>query len=202
VKRFSRLAAALAATLGVIAIAHADDLADVRQELESLRSKIEQIDADISDTAHGNAELKDQADAYAAKVQANTATGQELKERGQQLAARKTQLDAEHDAAEQMCHKTTATAEEYKAALSQCENAGQSYQQHADSYRDDQQRLATDYAAYNAASKDLQAQYKDIEQKRQDVLARRDSLHNTREETLNRFNEARDRLIVLQSKPK
>jgi chromosome segregation ATPase len=73
---------------------------------------------------------------------------------------------------------------------------------HADAYRDDQQHLATDYAAYNAASKDLQAQYKDIEQKRQDLLARRDSLHNTREETLNRFNEVRDRLVALQSKPK
>jgi chromosome segregation ATPase len=202
VRRFSRLAAALAATIGVIVVARADDVADLRQELESLRSKIEQIDADITDTAHGNAGLKDQSDAYAAKVQANTATGQELKERGQQLAARKAQLDTEHDAAEQTCHKATATTEEYKAALAQCETAGQSYKQHADAYRDDQQRLATDYAAYNAASKDLQAQYKDIEQKREDVLARRDALHNTRQETLNRFNEVRDRLIALQSKPK
>lgn len=202
VKRFSRLAAALAATLGIIAIAHADEVADLRQELDSLRSKIEQIDADITDTARGNAELKDQADAYAPKVQANTATGQELKERSQQLTARKTQLDTEHDAADQTCHKTTATADEYKAALAQCEKVRQAYQQHTDGYRDDQQRLATDYAAYNAASKDLQSQYKDIEQKRQDLLARRDSLHNTREETLNRFNEVRDRLVALQSKPK
>ena len=73
------LALALALSLGVGAAAHADDAASLRQELDSLRSKIEQIDADITDTGRGSAALKDESDAYcAAKVQTNTATGQEL----------------------------------------------------------------------------------------------------------------------------
>jgi chromosome segregation ATPase len=101
-----------------------------------------------------------------------------------------------------MCHKTTATTKEYEAAVAECEKVSHAYQQHADSYRAEQQRFAKDQAAYETATRDLKAQYEDIEQKRHEVLSRQTSLHETRQETLNRFNEVRDHLVALQSSRK
>ena len=184
--------------MGLAATARAEDAASLRQELDTLNHKIEQIDADITATTKGSTEVKDEADAYAGNVKANTAAGDQLKQRSQQLATRREQLDAEHTAAEQACHKTTTTTQEYEAALAQCEKTRQAYQQHADAYRTDQQHLSDDLAAYHAASQKLQADYKDIEQKRQAVLARQASLHDLRQQTLAQFNETRDRLTALQ----
>jgi chromosome segregation ATPase len=198
----SRLAIALVLTLGVATAARAENAASLRQELDALNSKIEQIDADITGTAQGNTEIKGESDAYAADTKANTATGDELKQRGQQLATRREQLDNEHAAAEQLCRKTTATPQEYEAALAQCEKARQAYQQHADAYRADEQHLADDLAAYQSAAQKLQAEYKEIERKRQDLLARQASLQDKRQRALNQFNELRDRLVALQPGPK
>jgi chromosome segregation ATPase len=187
--------------LGVATAARAEDAASLRQELDALNGKIEQIDADITGTAQGNTDIKNEADAYAADKKANTAAGDALKQRSQQLAARREQLDTEHAATEQTCRKTTATTQEYEAALAQCEKARQAYQQHADAYRADEQHLADDLAAYQSAAQKLQAEYKDIEQKRQDLLARQASLQDKRQQALNQFNELRDRLVTLQSGP-
>jgi len=195
------LAAALTVVSGLAAAARADDAASLRQELDTLNSQIERIDANITDTAKGNAALKSESDAYAAKAKADAASGDALKQRSQQLTARRKQLDDEHAAAEQTCHKTTATPQEYQAALAACEKASQAYSRDADAYRADQQRLADDLAAYHTATQDLQAEYKDIEQKRHDILAHQAALNETRQETLNRFNEIRDRLTALQPAP-
>jgi chromosome segregation ATPase len=197
-----RLAAASALVFCVAAPAYADDAASLRQQLDALTGKIAQIDADIAGTAHGIAEVNDESATYAASLKASTATGEELKQRSQQLATRRAELDNERDAAEQTCRKTTATAQEYQAALAQCEAARQTYQQNLDSYSTDQRRLADDLATYDAASRKLQAEYKDIEQKRRGVLARQASLEDTRQQMLDQFNEIRDRLIALQSNPK
>jgi chromosome segregation ATPase len=198
----SRLAAVLVLTLGVGATARAEDAASLRQELDALNSKIEQIDANITGTAQGNTEIKSESNAYAADMKANTAACDALKLRGQQLATREKELDTEHAAAEQACRKTTATTEEYQAALAQCEKARQAYQQHADAYRADEQHLADDLAAYQSAAQKLQTEYKDIEQKRQDLLGHQASLQDERQQMLNQFNEVRDRLVALQSGPK
>lgn len=198
---FAMLAMALA-TLSVAAGARADDIASLRQELDGLKSKIEQIDADINATGQGSSEIKQETDAYAAKVTANTGTGEALKQRAQQLAATKAHLDGEHAAAQQLCHKKTATTKEYEAALAECEKVGHAYQQHADAYRVEQRHFADDYAAYNAATAELKTAYQDIEQKRHDVLSRQASLHESRQETLHRFNEVRDRLVALQASRK
>ncbi|HWB52469.1 MAG TPA: hypothetical protein VG651_25420 [Stellaceae bacterium] len=195
---FSALALGLTVLLAA-SPGRAADVAGLRQELDALRSKIEQIDADITVAAQGDTALKDEADAYAAKVKTNAAAGEALKQRAEKLAAGKGQLDTEHAAAEEMCHKTTATTKEYEAALAACEKASRAYQQHADSYRAEQQHFADDYAAYKTATANLKAQYQDIEQKRRDVLSRQASLHETRQETLNRFNDVRDHLVALQS---
>lgn len=188
--------------LCVTANARADDIASLRLELDALKSKIEQIDADINATDQGSAEIKEATDAYAAKVKANVSTGEALKQRAQQLAATKAHLDTEHAAARQTCHKTTATTKEYEAALAECQKAGNAYQQHADGYRAEQQHFTDDYAAYNTATAELKNQYESIEQKRQEVLSRQASLHETRQETLSRFNEIRDRLMALQASGK
>jgi chromosome segregation ATPase len=198
---FPTLAMALT-MLMVTTSARADDVASLRQELDALKSKIEQIDGDINATDPGSAEIKEATDAYAAKVKANVSAGEALKQRAQQLAATKARLDTEHAAAEQMCHKTTATTKEYEAALVECEKVGKAYQQHADAYRAEQQHFTDDYAAYNAATAELKTQYEDIEQKRKNVLSRQASLHETRQETLTRFNEVRDRLMALQASGK
>jgi len=198
VRRFVGSALALTLMLGTVASARADDHASLQKELETLRSKIEQIDRQITETAQGSSAIKDEADAYTAKVKANTAVGAALKEHGQQLASRLAQLDTEHAAAEQACHKTTATTQEYEAALAECEKARKAYQQHADEYRAEQQRLSADDTAYHNTAKDLLAEYKDIEKKRQDLLAQQASLHTEREDTLSRFNQVRDRLTALQ----
>jgi chromosome segregation ATPase len=190
---------ALVLTLGVVVAARADDAASLRQELDALNSKIEQIDADITGTTQGNTEIKNESDAYAANVKANTAAGDELKQRSQQLATRKGQLDTEHAAAEQICRKTTATTQEYQAALAQCEKARQAYLQNVEAYRADEQHLADDLAAYQSAAQKLQVEYKDIEQKRQDLLARQASLQDKRQQAMNQFNEVRDRLVASQS---
>lgn len=200
-QRLTGLIAALAVAFFSIAGALADDAAGLRQELDTLRSKIEQIDAEIADTARGNEAIKANADAYAAKMKTNAASDEALKQRGQQLASRKEQLDTERAATEQACHKTTATPQEYQVALAHCEKASQTYQQNVDAYRAEQQRFAADYGAYTAAAKDLQAQYKDIEQKRQDLSARQTALRDTRQGVLDRFNEVRDRVTALQSSP-
>ena len=197
-----RLATALALTLCVAGPACADEAASLRQELAALNNKIEQIDADITAAAtRGSAEIKDASDAYAAAMAANTAAGQELKQRSQELATRRQQLDTERAATEQSCRKTSATPQEYEATLAQCEKARQTYGQHADAYRTDEQHLADDVAAYHSATQKLQAQYKDVEQKRQDVLARQASLRDMRQQALNQFNEIRDRLSAPPSGP-
>jgi chromosome segregation ATPase len=185
-------------TVGATVMARADDAASLREQLDSLRSKIEQFDTALTDTDKDSATLKQEADDYAAEVKASDATGDELKQRSQQLTMQAKQLETERATTEQLCHKTSATTEEYQAALAQCDKARQAYQQHTDAYRAEQQRLATDSGAYAAAAKELQASYKDIEQKRQDVLAKQASLQNARQQTLDRFNAVRDRLNALQ----
>jgi len=185
-------------TLGIATAARAEDAAGLRQQLDALNGKIEQIDADITGTAQGNTEIKTEADTYAVDMKANAAIGDSLKQRSQQLAARRDQLDTEHNAAEQLCRKTTATTQEYDAVVAQCEKARQAYQQHADVFRSDEQHLAGDLATYQSAAQKLQAEYKDIEQKRQDLLARRASLQDKRQQALNQFVELRDRLVALQ----
>ena len=197
----SRLALTLVLVLGAAATARAEDAANLRQQLDALNSKIERIDADMSGTTQGNTEIKTEADAYAADVKANGATGDDLKQRSQQLAARRAELDSEHTATGQTCSKKTETTEEYQAALASCEKARQAYQQHADAYRADEQHLADDLAAYQSAAQKLQAEYKDIEQKRQDLLAQQASLKDERQQTLSQFNALRDRLVALQPGP-
>jgi chromosome segregation ATPase len=194
VQRPVRLVIALVLTLGVVALARADDDASQRQELETLRGKIEQLDAALTDTDKASTALKEEADDYAAKVAANAATGEAIKQRGQQLTARGAELADEHTNAEKLCMKTTATTEEYQAVLAQCDKARQAYQQHADGYRADQQHLTADYAAYNAAAKELQARYQDIDKKRQDIVAKQASLKDARQQTLAQFDALRDRL--------
>jgi chromosome segregation ATPase len=197
--RLLGLTLALTVAFGVVAMARADDAASLRQQLDTLRSKLEQIDASLTDTDKESAALKQEADDYAAKLKINTATGDELKQRSQQLTAHAKELETERAATEQLCHKTTATTEEYQAALAECEKSRQAYQQHSDAYNVEQQRFTTDDAAYDAAVKELQAGYKDIGQKRQDILAKQASLHDTRQQTLDEFNAVRDRLNALQS---
>ncbi|MFZ2007739.1 MAG: hypothetical protein WAV02_21840 [Stellaceae bacterium] len=192
-----RLAIALPLTLGGTVMARADDAASLRQELDSLRGKIEQLDTALTDTDKGNATLKQEADDYAAKVKASDAAGDELKHRSQQLTMQAKELETERATTEQLCHKTSATAEEYQAALAHCDKARQAYQQHTDTYRAEQQRLATDAGAYDAAVKELRTRYKDIEQKRQDILSKQASLQATRHQTLDRFDAVRDRLNAL-----
>ena len=194
----SRVAVALLVTVGAAVMARADDAASLRQELDSLRSKIEQLDTALTDTDKGSAALKQEADDYGAKVKASDAAGDELKQRSQQLMMQAKQLETERAATEQLCHKTSTTTEEYQAALAQCDKVRQAYQQHTGAYRAEQQRLATDSGAYAAAAKELQGSYEDIEQKRQDVLAKQASLQNARRQTLDRFNAVRDRLNALQ----
>jgi len=198
VRRLVRISLGFAFALAAAVAAHADDAASLRQELDTLRSKIEQIDAQITDTGRDSSAIKDETDAYTAKVKASAAAGTALKERGERLASRLAQLQTEHAAAEQTCHKTTATTREYDAALAQCEAARRAYQQHADDYRAEQQRLAADDGAYHAAAQELQAEYKDIEKKRQDLLAQQAALHASRQEALQRFDELRDRLAAPQ----
>lgn len=185
-------------SVAVLSEARADDAASLRQELNSLRDKIEQLDSALTDTAKGSAALKQEADDYAAKVKASDATGDELKLRSQQLTTQAKELEAERTTTEQLCRKTSATPEEYQAVLAQCDKARQAYQQHTDAYRAAQQRLATDTSAYDAAAKILQASYKEMEQQRQDILARQASLQQERQQTLDRFNAVRDRLQTLQ----
>jgi chromosome segregation ATPase len=197
----SGLVLALVLTLGVATAARAEDAASLRQELDALNSRIAQIDADMTGTARGNTEIKSASDAYAADMKASTATGDTLKQRGQQLATRQEQLDNEHAATEQACRKTSTTPQEYQAALAQCEKARQAYQQDADAYRADEQHLADDLAVYQSAAQKLQAEYKDIEQKRQGLLARQASLQDERQQALNQFNAVRDQLVALQSGP-
>jgi chromosome segregation ATPase len=192
-----RLAVVLLLTLGATVMARADDAASLRQELDSLRGKIEQLDTALTDTDKGSAALKQEADDYAAKVKASDAAGDELKQRSQQLTMQAKEFETERATTEQLCHKTSATTEEYQAALAQCDKARQAYQQHTDAYRAEQQRLATDAGTYAAAARELQASYKDIEQKRHDILAKQASLQATRQQTLDRFNAVRDRLNAL-----
>lgn len=193
---------ALVVALGAAAAAHAEDASSLRHELDGWRSKIEQIDAQIGDTARDGEAIKDATEAYTAKAKAGAATGAALKERGQQLAARLAKLETEHTAAEQACRQTAATTQEYEAALAQCQKARQAYQEHADAYRVEQQRLATDDGTYHTAAQELQTEYNDIEKKRQDLLARQAALHQSRQAALSRFNELRDRLTALQSSAK
>ena len=192
------LAVVALVTFGAMATARADDAANLRQELDSLRGKIEQLDTALTDTDKGSAGLKQEADDYAAKVAASAAAGDELKQRSQQLTVQAKELETERATTEQLCKKTSATAEEYQAALAQCDKARQAYQQHTDAYRAAQQRLAIDASAYGAAAKGLQAGYQDIEQKRQGILAKQASLQGERQQTLDRFNAVRDRLDALQ----
>lgn len=194
----ARLAVALLLTFAAAPRAGAEDAATLRQDLVSLRGTITQLDAALTDTAKGSAALKQEADDYAAKTKASVTAGDELKQRSQQLSAQAKALETERATVEQLCHKTSATAAEYQAALAQCEKARQDYQQHTDTYRAEQQRLATDAAAYAAAAKDLQASYQDIEQKRQAIAAKQASLQQTRQQTLDRFNAVRDQLNGLQ----
>jgi chromosome segregation ATPase len=198
----SRLVFRLVLIVGVAAPVHAEDAASLRQQLDALNSKIEQIDADLTGTTQGNTEIRTEADAYAADMKANRATGDDLKQRSQQLATRRVELDNQHTATGQTCSKKTETTEEYQAALAQCEKARQAYQQNADAYRADEQHLADDLAAYQTAAQKLQAEYKDIEQKRQDLLARQASLQDQRQQTLGQFNALRDRLVASQPGPK
>ena len=52
-----RLAVALMLMLGVVAPSRADDAASLHQELETLRGKIEQLDAALTDTDKESAEI-------------------------------------------------------------------------------------------------------------------------------------------------
>lgn len=193
---------ALAFALGAAAAGHAEDAASLRQELDGWRSKIEQIDAQITDTTRDSGAIKDATEAYTAKEKATAATGAALQERGQQLAVRLAKLETEHAAAEKACRKTTTTTQEYEAALTQCQKARQAYQEHADAYRAEQRRLSTDDGAYHGAAHELQTEYNDIEKKRQDLLAAQAALHQSRQAALGHFNELRDRLTALQSSAK
>lgn len=198
--RLAWISAGLAFALSTAA--HADDAVNLRRELDELRGKIEQIDAQIADTAHDSDAIKDKTDAYTAKAKAGAATGAALKERSQQLASRLAQLETDHAAAEQTCRKTTATTQEYEAALAQCEKVRQAYQQHAGAYRAEEQRLSADDSAYRGVVQDLRTAYDDIEKKRQDLLARQAALQQSRLVALGRFNELSDRLSASQSSAK
>ena len=193
---------ALAFAPGAATAARAEDAASLRQKLDGWRSKVEQIDAQITDTTRDSGAIKDATEAYAAKEKANAAAGAALKEQGQRLASRLAQLETEHAAAEQPCRKTTATTQEYEAALTQCQKARQAYQEHADAYRAEQQHLSTDNGADRGAAQELRTEYADIEKRRQDLLARQAALHRSRQEALGHFNEPRDRLTALQSSAK
>ena len=194
-----KLATAIAMTVSVAV--HADDLADLRQSLDALKTKIEQIDGDLAETGRNIDALNAETAGYRSKLADAEAVGRKLSDRNQQLATHKAQLDTEHEAAAQLCRKTVSEAE-YKATVAHCQSAADAYQQHADAYRTDQQSLATDYAAYQAETQELKARYEDIEQKRSAVLARQTSLQSARREAAGRFNAERDRLVALQSKQK
>jgi chromosome segregation ATPase len=92
--------------------------------------------------------------------------------------------------------------EEYKEVVAQCDKVGGAYRQDADEYRKELESLTADYAAYDAETKALKAEYNGLEQKRQDVLTREASLQTARQQTASRFNELRERLIALQSTSK
>jgi chromosome segregation ATPase len=200
VRRLVLLLAVLTFAWGAaIIVAHAEDAASLRQELEAIRSKLDQIDADITDSTRSGDAIKSEADAYAAKAKASATAAAALKERGQQLSARRAQLEAQHAAAERLCHKTAVTTQEYRAALAECEKAGQAYQKDTEDYRAEQQHLADDTSAHRTATQKLQTEYRELEKKRQDLLARQAALHESRVETLSRFNEVRDRLSAVQT---
>jgi chromosome segregation ATPase len=196
------LAAAVTAAMALPGTALADDDATLRQELTGLKDKIEEIDASLGKTGQSNAQLVDATKAYGQKLGEIKTEGEKLKDRARQLTAGKERLDAEHDAATQICRKKTATDAEYKEAVAQCEKAGDAYQQHADAFRAEEQTLTAELAAYDAANAQLKAQYAEIERKREDLVTRQKSLEADRQSTVDRFNEIRDRLIALQSKPK
>ena len=196
-----KFAAAIAMTMVAAAAVRADEIADLRQNLDALKARIEQIDGDLTETGKNIGDMNAETAAYRGKLAEADATGAKLNERSRQLTAHKGQLDAEHEAAAQLCRKTVSEAE-YKATVAHCQVAADTYQQHADAYRADEQSLAADYAAYQAEARELKARYDDIEQKRRTVQARQDSLQSARREAADRFNAERERLIALQSKQK
>ena len=189
-----RLAVALMLMLGVVAPSRADDAASLHQELETLRGKIEQLDAALTDTDKESAAVKQEADDYAAKVAANAATGEAIKQHGQQLVELAAKIADVRANAEKLCTKTAATTEGYQAVLAECNKAREDYQQRADWHRAEQKRLTADYQAYDATAKELQARYQDIDKKRRDILAKQASLKEARQQALAQFNALRDRL--------
>lgn len=192
--------AALLLGLSIPIAARADAGADIRQELAALQAEIERLDAALAESGRKRAELREAAAAYAAKLEAVNASGRTVREWSHHLTARKEQLVSEHEAASALCRRPVSERD-YKTKAAECEQATAAYRHNADELQQEHEKLTAEYAKYDATHKQLKTEQDKLQQLGQEVHAREASLHGERETAVKRFNEAREKLIALQSKP-
>jgi chromosome segregation ATPase len=190
---------AMAAAFAVPAPTRADDDPQMRQELASLTSEIERLDASLAERTQKRSELQRSIDAYAAKVEQNNAVAQQIREWSRKWQTRKDQVAAEHEAIAALCRKNVPAAE-YNALLAQCEKGGAAYQHHADELKQDYEKLKEVFAKHDAELKQLKDEQEDLQHKSRDIQEQQVSLHDERETAVKRFNEIRERLIAAQAK--
>jgi chromosome segregation ATPase len=191
--------AAILMGLSIPIVARADAGSDIRQELASLKIEIERLDAALAEGGQKRAELREAAAAYATRLEAVNASGRKVREWGQHLTARKEHLVFEHEAASALCRRPVSE-QDYKAKVAECKQAIAAYQRNADELQQEHEKLADEYARYDAAHKELKTEQDKVQQLGDVVQAREASLHAERETAVKRFNEAREKLIALQSK--
>lgn len=180
--------------------AQSDNLKEVRDQLTALGTQIEQVDAKLADVGQQRSQLQAKVDAYAKAIEGRGPAAQRLHERDAELAARRRQLEAEHQAAAELCSRKVAEPE-YKALVAKCEAAGAAYRQHAAALQREYDKVVAAHAQYQAEMKQLESEHQVLEQQREAVQQAQSSLSAERARLVNAFNGARDRLIALTDKP-
>lgn len=189
------LAAAVAAWLPAQAATAADDT-DLRRQLETLNTQIEHINDKVAETDKKAADLKAAIAEYEKKVEANRLAQQEIKQAGDDLAARGAKLNAERGDIVTLCRQKVDTEKEYHAAVAACETAGKRYQGEADALRADREKLEARYAAANQARSELTAEYEQLQRQSTELQEERTALQQQREQDAARFNEIREQLVA------
>jgi septal ring factor EnvC (AmiA/AmiB activator) len=176
-----------------------DDASQIRQQLASLSSEIDQVDAKLTDIGKQRSDLQAMVDNFGKAVEENKSAGQQVRELDAQLATRRQQLEAEQHAATELCGRKTAEEREYKALVARCEAAGAAYRQHAGELKSEYDKVVAAHAKYEADTKRLDGEHKQLEQQRDGVAQTQSSLHAERERLVKEFNDTRDRLVALQA---
>ncbi|HEX3862839.1 MAG TPA: hypothetical protein VHY35_14210 [Stellaceae bacterium] len=191
-------------TLGVMLLnlttfVGAADIATVRQQLTSLDTEIASLDAQLKEINEKRTESQTAIEKYTKEVADNEQTGQHIKSLSQQLTSRKQQLANDQQNATELCSRKVSESE-YRALKAECDQKSLAYQAHADEAQRQYQELAEKYTKYDTESKRLAIARDGLEKTQHDIQETQQRLHAEQEAAVQKFNDARQLLISLQSK--